>query len=117
MTGVIENIVPGAYLKLSQDLEEIMTKFPSSWICVGRLHEYQGHQAITMGPVVLSLAIRGLSDGFVDETAVIQSEQSVVNLTPIASKPPHIWMAFSVDGLTGTDLEGTGKIAKPIHFL
>ena len=112
--GLIENITPGAYLKLSRiwgNNDKISIELDMR----GKLHEYQGHQAITMGPVVLSRDSR-FEDGFVDEAAVIQNEQSVVNLTPIVNKPPHIWMAFSVDGLTGTDLEGTGKIPKPIHF-
>lgn len=111
---LIENIVPGAYLRLSRtwaqnDIISIELDMR------GRLHENHGYQAITMGPVVLARDSR-FEDGFVDETTVIQNEQSVVNLTPIINKPPHIWMAFSAEGFTGTDLEDSGKIAKPIRF-
>jgi DUF1680 family protein len=112
--SLIENIVPGDYLRISRTWTK-NDKISIEFDMRGRLHENHGYQAITMGPMVLTRDSR-FEDGFVDETVVIQNEMSVVNLTPIASKPPHIWMAFSVDGLTGTDLEGTGKIAKPIRF-
>jgi hypothetical protein len=81
----------------------------------GKLHENNGHQAITRGPIVLARDSR-FGDGFVDETTVIRHDEDVVELTPIDEKPAHIWMAFTAPCVTGTDLEGTGKIAKPVHF-
>ena len=111
---VIENIQPGSYLRLSN------TWSKSDVISIeldmrGKLHQNHGHQAITVGPIVLARDSR-FNDGFVDETAVIQETDGTIEITPVYEKPDHIWMAFTAPCLTGTDLEGVGKIAKPIKF-
>jgi len=110
----MEKVIPGAYLSISRTWSR-NDKISISLDMRGRVHENIGHQAITRGPIVLARDSR-FGDGFVDETAVIQQEDDLVELTPIEDKPEHVWMAFTAPCRTGTDLEGMGKIAKPIRF-
>ncbi len=81
----------------------------------GKLHLNRDHQAITRGPIVLARDSR-FEDGFVDEASIIQNQENIVELTPLKSKPPNIWMAFTASCQTGTDLEDEGRIAKTISF-
>ncbi len=110
----LSGIQPGTYCELARtwkkgdfiDLELDMR---------GRVTELHNFQAIQRGPVVLSRDSR-FGDGFVDETAVIQQKDGFVELTPLAEKPAHIWLAFTAPLVTGTDLEGEGKNPKAIRF-
>lgn len=110
----IEKVEPGTYLSISRSWSK-NDKISISLDMSGKLHENNGHQAITRGPIVLARDSR-FGDGFVDETTVIRHDEDVVELTSIDEKPEHVWMAFTAPCRTGTDLEGTGKIAKPVHF-
>ena len=71
-----------------------------------RLTELNGMQALQRGPVTLARDTR-FNDGFIDETAIIQSKDGYVDAQPIAA-PQGVWMAFSVLAVTGTDLESFG---------
>ncbi|MCG6186036.1 glycoside hydrolase family 127 protein [Maribellus maritimus] len=81
----------------------------------GRLIKQGDYQAITRGPLVLARDSR-FNDGFTDETAAIQNKDGVVELSPAPQKPAHVWMAFTVPLVLGTDLEGEFRQAKSVHF-
>ena len=67
------------------------------------------------GPVLLARDSR-FSDGYVDETAVIQQKNSLVDLVPVEKKPEHIWMSFTAPLVLGTDLEGEYQLPRQVHF-
>ena len=69
-----------------------------------RLYEQSNHQAIMRGPIVLARDSR-FGDGFVDESAVIQSKDGFVEVTPVEGKK-FAWLTFAVPAVMGTDLEG-----------
>ena len=73
----------------------------------GRVETLSHCQAVVRGPVVLARDSR-FGDGYVDETLTISSKDGYVELKPV-SKPDFAWMAFSVDAVQGTDMEGNGK--------
>lgn len=81
----------------------------------GMIHENNEHQAITWGPVVLARDGR-FTDGDVDESMIIQSQQSRVKLTPVTNPPENIWLAFTVPCQVGTNLETQRKEPVDIHF-
>src|SRR5680860_23622 len=81
----------------------------------GRLVKQNSYQAITRGPIVLARDTR-FADGFVDETAIVQSENGIVKLTPTQKIPNNIWMAFTAPLVLGTDLEGEFKNPQKIIF-
>lgn len=81
----------------------------------GRLVTLNGYQAILRGPVLLARDSR-FSDGFVDEAAVIQNKDNMVDLIQTEKPDAPIWMAFTAPLVLGTDLEGGGRNPKQIHF-
>ena len=72
-------------------------------------------QAITSCLLILTRDNR-FSDGFVDETAVIQNENGIVNLIPDTKKPKYIWLAFTASLVLGTDIEGEFRVPKQTGF-
>jgi DUF1680 family protein len=81
----------------------------------GMIHENNEHQAITWGPVLLARDGR-FADGDVDESMIIQSQESKVELTPVAHPPENIWLVFTVPCKVGTNLETQGKEPALIRF-
>lgn len=81
----------------------------------GKIIRQNNYQAITCGPIVLARDTR-FSDGFVDETAIIENENDIVILSPSQKKPDHIWMAFTVPLTLGTDMEGDSGKPRSINF-
>lgn len=112
--SLIDEVKPGTYLSISRTWTK-GDKLSIQFDMRGKLNRSKDYQAITRGPIVLARDSR-FDDGFVDETMIIQEEQGIVELMPMESKPPHIWMAFSAPCKTGTDLEGEGSVAKSISF-
>ena len=105
----IGNVRPGSYL----DIRRRWT--PEDKITLrldmrGRLVELDGCQAIERGPVVLARDSR-FGDGYVDETAIVQTTDGYVTLLPVDDKPEKMWMAFTAPMVMGTDLEG--EFAQP----
>jgi hypothetical protein len=80
-----------------------------------RLTELNGNQAILRGPVLLARYSRFL-DGYVDETAIIQHKNELIELKTAENKPSEIWMAFTAPLVLGTDLEGEFGKPKEVHF-
>ncbi len=81
----------------------------------GRMMVLNGHQAIIRGPVLLARDTR-FGDGFVDETAVVQHKNNIVELISSDNKPENIWMSFTAPLILGTDLEGEYSKPRQIHF-
>jgi len=81
----------------------------------GRLVKQNDYQAILRGPLVLARDTR-FSDGFIDETSVIQNENGFVTLVPAKVKPENIWLAFTAPLVLGTDMEGELKTPQQINF-
>ena len=110
----VENIQPGSYLKIIREWkkdDKISLKLDLS----GRLITLNGYQAIMRGPVLLARDSR-FNDGFVDEAALVQHKNNLVELLPSADKPEHIWMSFTAPLVLGTDLEGEFRQPQQIHF-
>ena len=110
----LSEIESGKYLKISRNWIN-GDKVTIDLDMRGKLHENHGHEAITRGPIVLA-RYSAFRDGYVDETAVIQNEEGIIELSPIKDKPANIWMAYTAPCKMGTDLEGEGAIPQPIHF-
>ena len=73
----------------------------------GRVETLNHCQAVVRGPVVLARDSR-FGDGYVDESLAIQSAGGYVELQPVET-PDFAWMAFSMQAVQGTDMEGNGK--------
>ena len=115
MNGLpVDGIKNGSYQKITREWksgDKVILKLDMN----ARLITLNGCQAIMRGPVLLARDSR-FDDGFVDETAVIQSKDNLVELQPSVKKPEHIWMSFTAPLVLGTDLEGEFRQSKQIHF-
>ena len=110
----VEGIKPGSYQKVFREWtpgDKVVLQLDMS----GRLITLNGYQAIMRGPVLLARDSR-FADGFVDETAVIQQKNNLVELRPSTEKPEHVWMSFTAPLVLGTDLEGDFKNPRQVHF-
>ncbi|MDP4184985.1 MAG: glycoside hydrolase family 127 protein [Bacteroidota bacterium] len=110
----VEGVKVGTYQKITRVWQK-GDKITMSLDMSGRLIELNGYQAIYRGPVLLARDTR-FADGFVDEAAVIQHKNSIVDLQPSQEKPEHIWMSFTAPLVLGTDLEGEFRMPRQIHF-
>jgi hypothetical protein len=110
----VEGIESGTYQRITKDWtpgDQILLKLDLT----GRMISLNGHQAILRGPVLLARDSR-FNDGYVDETAVIQQKNNLVEIIPAVEKPDNIWMSFTAPLVLGTDLEGEFRNPQPIHF-
>jgi DUF1680 family protein len=110
----VEGIRPGSYQKITREWksgDKVILKLDLS----GRLIALNGFQAIMRGPVLLARDSR-FNDGFVDEAAIVQQKNNLVELHPATGKPEHIWMSFTAPLVLGTDLEGESRNPKPVRF-
>ncbi len=110
----VEDINPGSYYKITREWKKddrIVLKLDLS--C--RLISLNGFQALLRGPVLLARDSR-FNDGFVDEAAVVQHKNNLVELRPSSEKPDNIWMSFTAPLILGTDLEGESRQPRQIHF-
>lgn len=119
-TSILVNDVPvvginsGSYQKISR-IWKAGDKVSLMLDMNARLTVLNSYQAIMRGPVLLARDSR-FNDGFVDETAIIQHKDQMVELQPSNEKPEDIWMAFTAPLVLGTDLEGEFRNAHPVHF-
>lgn len=109
-----EGVQSGSYFRINRKWQK-GDKIELNLDLTGRLVTLNGHQAILRGPVALARDSR-FDDGYVDETAVIQNKNNMVELQPSDKKPEHVWMAFTAPLVLGTDLEGDSRNPKQIHF-
>jgi uncharacterized protein len=110
----VEEIRAGDYYRINREWkkdDKVTLKLDLS----GRMITLNGYQAILRGPVLLARDSR-FSDGFVDETAVVQNKDNFVELLPSVNKPEHIWMSITAPLVLGTDLEGEYRQPRQIHF-
>lgn len=110
----MEEIVEGTYLKITR-LWKPGDKISLTLDMKARLTELNGHQAILRGPVLLSRDSR-FNDGFVDEAAVIEHKNEIIDLKPGNLKPNEVWMSFTAPLILGADLEGEFGKPREIHF-
>ena len=111
---LVEGVKAGAYQKITRKWtmgDKILLQLDMR----GRMMALNGHQAIMRGPILLARDTR-FSDGFVDEAAVVQQNNSLVDLAPEEKKPEHIWMSFTAPLVLGTDLEGDYQTPRQVHF-
>jgi len=110
----IDNIISGEYLKIERiwkkgDIIQIELEMEA------KLHELNGYQAVTWGPLTLARDAR-FHDGDVSESITVEHEDKKIEITPLSSIPKHIWLGFSIPCLVGTNLESGGKVPKDIKF-
>lgn len=110
----IENITPGTYVKISRqwkkgDVIELQLDLR------GRLVRLNNHVAIVRGPIVLARDSR-FNDGYVDEEAVIEHKNNIVDIQISDKKPEGIWLSFKVPVRLGTGIPSTENPPREIHF-
>ncbi len=110
----LEDIIPGEYYSLKRNWKK-GDRIVLNLDLRARLIKQNGFQAILRGPVVLSRDTR-FNDGFIDETAVIQNKNGIVELVPYKNKSEQMWMAFTAPLVLGTDLEGEYRSPRQINF-
>ncbi|WP_080905081.1 glycoside hydrolase family 127 protein [Parabacteroides sp. Marseille-P3160] len=81
----------------------------------GRVVKQDNHFAILKGPVVLARDTR-FADGFIDESAKVDSKDGYIELNQSANYSSDIWMVFTVPLVLGTDLEGEAKKSVLVKF-
>ncbi|HLN75309.1 MAG TPA: beta-L-arabinofuranosidase domain-containing protein [Prolixibacteraceae bacterium] len=110
----VENITSGSYSRITRTWakgDKVSLQLDLS----AHIVTLNGFQAIMRGPVLLARDSR-FNDGFVDEAAVVQHKDQIVELQASRDKPKDIWMAFTAPLVLGTDLEGEFRNAHPVHF-
>ena len=110
----ISDIKAGSYHKITkmwQKGDKVIMKLDLN----ARVINLNGYQAILRGPILLARDSR-FNDGFVDETALIQQKNNIVELQVSKEKPEQVWMSFTAPLVLGTDLEGEFKNPHPVHF-
>jgi len=110
----VEGVVSGSYQKIIRTWQK-GDKVVLTMDMTGRLVSQNGYQAILRGPVLLARDTR-FGDGFVDEAAIVQQKNNLVELQPAQDKTEHVWMTFTAPLVLGTNLEGDSKQAKAIKF-
>jgi DUF1680 family protein len=66
--------------------------------------ELNHFQAIVRGPVLMARD-SWFSDGFTDETVIIENKDSYVDLIPMDIKPDFAWMSFTANAVVGTNMQ------------
>ncbi len=112
--NTLTDITPGTYKKINRrwqtgDVIDIQLDLR------GRLVQSKGYVAILRGPIALARDSR-FSDGFVDESVVIQNDEGFVDLKVSEEKSEMMWMAFTAPAKLGTGIEATDDIPSQIHF-
>ena len=110
----VSGITPGTYKKITRIWQK-SDKVVLTLDLTGRLEVLNGYQAILRGPVVLARDTR-FNDGFVYESAVVETSEKKVNLLLSANKPSGVWMAFTAPLVLGTDLEGDFQHSRQVNF-
>ena len=110
----VEGVKSGSYCRISRTWkagDQVRLQMDMS----ARLIVLNGYQAITRGPILLARDSR-FNDGYVDEAAIVQHKDQLVELQPAKDKPAGVWMAFTAPLVLGTDLEGEYLKPHPVHY-
>jgi len=110
----VEGVNSGSYCKVSRSWkagDQVTLQMDMT----ARLIVLNGYQALSRGPILLARDSR-FNDGFVDEAALVQHTNHVVEVQPAKEKPADVWMAFTAPLVLGTDLEGEYLKPHPVHY-
>lgn len=111
----VADVKPGTYLPLARSWkagDTVTLKLDLR----GRGQIKNSHFVLQRGPLVLARDAR-FNDGNIHEVSECPDLTKPVALTPVASKNPNIWLTFTADLRTGTNLETEeGQKPRPIHF-
>jgi DUF1680 family protein len=110
----VSGITPGTYKNITRIWQK-SDKVVLSLDLTGRVVMLNGYQAILRGPVVLARDSR-FNDGFVYESAVVETKEEKVNLIVSENKPSGVWMSFTAPLVLGTDLEGDFRNPRQVSF-
>lgn len=110
----IEGVLSGNYFKIKRVWKEGDT-IELQLDLRGRLMKLNGYAALLRGPLVLARDTR-FGDGFVDEAAVIQENNNIVDIQISVFKPKGIWLSFTAPLKLGTGIASTSEDPKQIHF-
>jgi hypothetical protein len=110
----IDGVTPGAYARITRQWKK-GDKIELQLDLRGRLAKLNGHTALIRGPVVLARDSR-FDDGFVDEAALIQHENKIVNIRVSDFKPEGIWLSFTAPLKLGTGIASTTNPPVQIQF-
>ena len=108
----VQDVTAGSYCTLNRTWQK-GDKLTLHLDLRARLYELNGMQALKRGPITLARDSR-FQDGFVDETAMIQTNNGFVDVQPV-STPKGMWMAFTAPMVMGTDQENFGA-PRLVHF-
>ncbi|MDD2797140.1 MAG: glycoside hydrolase family 127 protein [Bacteroidales bacterium] len=108
-----EALLPGSYVSISRKWKK-GDRITLTLDLRAKMVVLNNNLVIVRGPIVLARDSR-FDDGFVDETIAIEHDKNnYVPLQPISEKPANMWMAFSVNALTGI-YSGDKKSFRQIH--
>lgn len=101
----IDGATPGSYLTLKRKWKK-GDKIDINFDMPVKVVEQDMMQAIVRGPIVFARDSR-FNDGFVDESAVVASENGVIDNARVTAVPPFAWMTLEIPVTAGANLEGT----------
>lgn len=111
----IKDVKPGAYLPLARTWkagDTVTLKLDMR----GRGRIKSNHLVIERGPITLARDAR-FNDGNIHEVVGEIDTAKPVELTPVPSSDPNIWLAFTAKLRVGINLESDEtKIPRPVHF-
>ena len=110
----VDEITSGTYAKITRQWKK-GDKIELQLDLRGRLVKLNGHAALLRGPIVLTRDSR-FNDGFVDEAAIFQHENNIVDIQISNTKPEGIWLSFTAPLKLGTGIASTNDPASQIHF-
>lgn len=109
-----EGLTPGKYVKITRQWNK-GDQIELQLDLRGRLVKQNGHVALLRGPLVLARDSR-FDDGFVDEAALIQHKNNMVDIQISDSKPDGIWLSFTAPIKLGTGISSTDDPPAHVHF-
>ena len=110
----INGITPGGYARITRQWKK-GDKIELQLDLRGRMVKLNGYTALLRGPIVLARDSR-FNDGFVDEAALIQQENNIVDIQISNTKPDGVWLSFTAPLKLGTGIASTTNPPVQIHF-
>lgn len=101
----IAGATPGSYLTMKRKWKK-GDKIDINFDMPVKVVEQDMMQAIVRGPIVFARDSR-FNDGFVDESAVVASENGVIDNARVTAGPSFSWITLEIPVTVGANLEGT----------